>query len=280
MIDVGGRRLHLYSSGEGEPTVLVETGVGGHSAHWLEIIQGIATDTRACVYDRAGMGWSDSASWPADIEAFVDDAEALLAKVDSNGPLVLVGHSFGGFLVRRLAQRLPKRVKGVVLVDSSEESYTFSRAGLHYLEVVRRNALRKAWAARVGLLRLLVTMWPERFDPARRLSPDQQGERRAAYLRADRHFQEARELLALMRLPADARHTGGLGLLGDIPLIVVSRPPATPMSPEEAAWQESQRRLCSLSTVSRQLVARRGGHLVQFDDPAIIVEAVRLVLGR
>jgi pimeloyl-ACP methyl ester carboxylesterase len=193
---------------------------------------------------------------------------------------VLVGHSFGGFLVRRLALRLPERVKGVVLVDSSEESYTFSPAGLHYLEVARRKALRKGWAARTGLLRLLVTTWPKRYDPTRRLSADQQGERREAFLRADRHFQEARELLALLRLPADARHTGGLGLLGAIPLVVVSRPPAVPMGPEEAAWQESQRRLCSLSSASRQLVARRGGHLVQFDDPAIIIEAVRSLLGR
>jgi pimeloyl-ACP methyl ester carboxylesterase len=280
MIDVGGRRLHFYSAGEGEPTVLIETGIGGHSAHWVEVIRSIAADARACVYDRAGMGWSDAASWPADLEAFVDDAEALLAKVACNGPLVLIGHSFGGFLVRRLVQRLPDRVKGVVLVDSSEESYTFSPIGMRYLEIARHNALRKAWAARVGLLRLLVTVWPERFDPARRLAADQQGERRATYLRADRHFQEARELLALMRLPADARHSGGLGRLGDIPLVVVSRPPATPMSPEEAAWQEAQRRLCSLSGVSRQLVARGGGHLVQFDDPAIIIEAVRLVLGR
>src|SRR3954471_15038613 len=66
MIDVGGHRLYLNCAGSGTPTVVLESGLGEGSAYWESISTAVAGDTRVCVYDRAGRGWSEPASAPQD----------------------------------------------------------------------------------------------------------------------------------------------------------------------------------------------------------------------
>jgi pimeloyl-ACP methyl ester carboxylesterase len=80
LIDIGGRRLNLYCSGSGSPTVILDAGLGGTTAVW-RLVQGtIAKATRVCSYDRAGMGFSDAAPLPRDAAAVVTDLHALLEK--------------------------------------------------------------------------------------------------------------------------------------------------------------------------------------------------------
>ena len=88
----------------------------------------------------------------------VDDVEALLAKADIEGPLILVGHSFGDLLTRRLAARRPERIAGVVLIDAADETYSFSAAGLEALERNRVHGLKYGWAARLGALGALAAV--------------------------------------------------------------------------------------------------------------------------
>ena len=65
LIDVGGHRLHLYCTGSGSPTVVLEPGGGASSSEFAWIAPVVARDTRVCVYDRAGRGWSDADGQPA-----------------------------------------------------------------------------------------------------------------------------------------------------------------------------------------------------------------------
>ena len=55
-IDIGGRTLNLYCSGEGSPTVILETGGNEPGYSWAPVEPRIASFTRACWYDRAGVG--------------------------------------------------------------------------------------------------------------------------------------------------------------------------------------------------------------------------------
>src|SRR6266705_3363867 len=64
MLDVGGRRLHVVCLGNGRPTVLFESGIAASSLSWTRVLRDVATFTRACAYDRAGLGWSDSSRAP------------------------------------------------------------------------------------------------------------------------------------------------------------------------------------------------------------------------
>src|SRR5215216_1696212 len=121
LVDVGGYRLHLACQGEGSPTVVMEAAIGETGLLWSPVQPTVAQRTRACVYDRAGYGWSDPSPRPRTAAVMVEELHRLLGAAGVPGPYVLVGHSFGGLLVRLYAARYPQEVAGLVLVDSAHE---------------------------------------------------------------------------------------------------------------------------------------------------------------
>jgi len=113
--------LHVDCQGAGDTTVLFEAGLGGSSMEWIPIQKKIAQRTRACTYDRAGYAWSEPSPNPSDVRTLSREADIMLDKIGANGPLLLVGHSFGGFVIRELAIRREAKMVGMVLVDASHE---------------------------------------------------------------------------------------------------------------------------------------------------------------
>jgi hypothetical protein len=107
LIDVGGHRLHLSCTGAGTPTVVLEPGAGGMSSSLGWIAPAVARDTRVCVYDRAGRGWSEPADTAQDGAQIATDLHTLLQRGGVPGPYVLAGHSFGGLYVLTFAARYP-----------------------------------------------------------------------------------------------------------------------------------------------------------------------------
>jgi len=79
----------------------------------------VARDTRVCVYDRAGRGWSDPADGPQDAVQTRTDLHTLLDHAHIPGPYVLAGHSFGGLYILTAAATYPDQVAGMVLLDST-----------------------------------------------------------------------------------------------------------------------------------------------------------------
>jgi pimeloyl-ACP methyl ester carboxylesterase len=119
LIDVGGHSLHLRCTGAGTPTVVLEPGAGEMSSNLGWIAPAVARNTRVCVYDRAGRGWSEPASTAQDGAQITADLHTLLQRGHVPGPYVLAGHSFGGLYVLTFAARYPDEVAGMVLVDST-----------------------------------------------------------------------------------------------------------------------------------------------------------------
>jgi pimeloyl-ACP methyl ester carboxylesterase len=119
LIDVGGHSLHLSCSGSGSPTVVLEPGAGLMSSAFGWITPAVADETRVCVYDRAGHGWSEPADSPQDGAQIATDLHTLLERGHAPGPYVLAGHSFGGLYVQSFAAQYPDEVAGLVLVDTT-----------------------------------------------------------------------------------------------------------------------------------------------------------------
>jgi pimeloyl-ACP methyl ester carboxylesterase len=119
LIDVGGHSLHLRCSGSGSPTVVLEPGAGLMSSVLGWITPAVAPETRVCVYDRAGHGWSELADTPQDGAQIATDLHTLLERGNVPGPYVLAGHSFGGLYVQSFAAQYPDDVAGLVLVDAT-----------------------------------------------------------------------------------------------------------------------------------------------------------------
>jgi pimeloyl-ACP methyl ester carboxylesterase len=117
-VDVGGRAFFISCTGIGAPTVVLEAGSGNTADTWVSVQPEVARFTRVCIYDRAGLGHSDPApNGVRTVQDSVDDLHALLGAADISGPVVLVGHSVGGLIVRLYASQYPDDVAGAVLVD-------------------------------------------------------------------------------------------------------------------------------------------------------------------
>jgi pimeloyl-ACP methyl ester carboxylesterase len=119
LIDVGGYRLWLHQEGQGQPTVILESGWGETSTVWSAVQPAVAQWTHVCSYDRAGLGRSDPTRAPRHSRQLVTDLHTLLDVAGIRPPLILVGHSFGGLNCQLYAKLYPDEVAGLVLVESS-----------------------------------------------------------------------------------------------------------------------------------------------------------------
>jgi pimeloyl-ACP methyl ester carboxylesterase len=121
LISIGGHKMHLHCTGAGSPTVVVEAGVGDISTDWVFIQERVSKFARICTYDRPGYAWSEPGPLPRTYTQINFDLHELLAAAHEKGPFVLVGHSFGGPLVRWYTKLYPAEVAGLLLVDTVHE---------------------------------------------------------------------------------------------------------------------------------------------------------------
>ena len=122
IVNVEGHEMHIYCTGEGSPTILLEAGAFSFSLQWYWVQQQLEPTNRVCSYDRAGNGWSEPGPAPRDAVQIAHELNVLLNEANVPGPYVLVGHSLGGVLVRVYAEQYPDEVLGLVLVDSAVPS--------------------------------------------------------------------------------------------------------------------------------------------------------------
>lgn len=117
-----GRQLEAFTLGSGDDLVILEAGGGAGGASWGLVVEELAklTKARIMIYNRAGYG----TSWLAwDRRTLSDLSRDLrdLVEAQDFGRLVLVGHSWGGPVIRTVASSLPDRITGLVLVDGTDE---------------------------------------------------------------------------------------------------------------------------------------------------------------
>jgi pimeloyl-ACP methyl ester carboxylesterase len=239
LVDIGGgRRLHIYCTGSGSPTVILEGGLGEPSTMMRSRIQpDVAQDTRVCVYDRAGRGWSDPAKGLQDGAAVAADLHALLANSGEKGPFVLAGHSAGGAYVLNYAHLFPDDVAGVVLLDSMHPEQRARVGGWEtFYQGFRRASALFPSLSRIGAGRLIY------LSTGAGLSPEARNEERD-FLSTARHSRSLRN--EFHELPKALKEAGQLKTLGSRPLIVV-----TADKDAEDGWQPLQDELAALSSNS------------------------------
>lgn len=291
LIDVGGHRLHILCQGSGDPTVVFESGLGDPAVIWAKIYPEIAKITRVCLYDRAGLGWSEPGSQPPAAASIVEDLHTLLSKAGITGPCLLVGHSIGGIYVRLYAQRYPHQVCGMVLVDSSHEEQNVRAPQLFadFQQQATRTTLKQLALfkpfANIGAFALA----PNRV-PADPLLPHDTRATYQALAAKDATFLEtviAEEKavdISLAHMRAVPNST-----LGSMPLVVVSRgtsllPPKTGLPPEiiqqvNRGWQQMQAELAALSSAGQQIIAEQSGHYIHLEQPQLVIDAIKQVIA-
>jgi len=252
MIDIGGRRLALACAGAGAPSVILETGLGAESDEWAVVQAEASAVARVMRYDRANRGASDGVAGPRTALDMVEDLRALLCVSQIEGPYILVGHSFGGLLVRLYAHRYSEEVAGIILVDSMHEDQ---------FEVF-------------GPL----------FPPEARSESPELTRMRAFWQGGWRTPEATTEKIDFVSSIRQARE---IESLGDIPLHVIigggfQRQSLIP--PEfrdglQDRWEALQSQFLRLSTRASYSLALSSGHFVQRDAPQIVCDAIKASLA-
>ncbi len=261
--DVGGRKLNIYCSGEGSPAVIFDAGQSMPGVDWALVQPEIAMFTRACWYDRAGLGWSDAGPYPGVSDSAAHDLHTLLAAAQDPPALnVLVGHSMGGYDVRVYRGMYPREVAGMVLVDASHEDAASPAAlpkALHHL-----TAGVLEFAGYFGVLRLLA---PDPDPTPDRFTRDQWAEIWSL------RWQPKSVLAAVSGFRGRNARRSRLsyaGNFGDLPLIVLT---AGHSGLEQDIWNELQAELAWRSTRGRQVIVE-AGHMIPEQAPEAITQAI------
>lgn len=286
----GDRRLNIYCTGSGSPTVVLDAGLGDSTRAWGLVQPQLSQLSRTCAYDRAGLGFSDPSNRAGTSANIVDDLHRLLTNADIHPPYVLVGHSFGGMNVKLFARTHTAEVVGLVLVDPSHEEQSSmiwdidpaSRAQHQsYSNSLQECKLSKVEDLTEGsdLFKRCVGEPSPRYVPelnaADMLLARQPARRQAWVSEFENIFIASSEQLRAVDGP-----------LGDVPIIVLTKEPAKPSAGETQAmrdaknqgWIKLHEHIAAMSTRGSRRTVVPSGHYIQQDRPDAVVAAVREVV--
>ena len=270
LVDLGdGRKMYLKCSGRGSPTVVLVGGLRASADDWSmsnkstpAVFPKVAKFTRVCAWDRPGTpvgekpSRSDPVPQPTTAKDAVADLHALLSAAGEAGPYVLVGHSYGGLIVRLYASTYPKEVSGLVLIDALSE-------GLQDAETPEQWAIQRKLIE--GDVRESVALYPalERMDVDRSLKQIRAAPRLRSIpivvLSADRPWgPQVPPMIAAGKLPADI--PADFGYVTD------------------AAQKKAQERLAKLVPKEKHITNTNSGHEIHKEQPQLVIDAIREVV--
>jgi pimeloyl-ACP methyl ester carboxylesterase len=281
---VNGHKMHLYCTGSGSPTIVLEAGWGGSTPvlGWANLQPELAQFTRVCSYDRAGLGWSEPQPEPADADQIAANLHELLSQAGVSGPMVLVAHSMGGIDARDYITHYPANVVGLILLDSASpyqqqrfEAVTGPQSSSHM--ALNFRFYRLAFSA--GIPRLIgmckpVSTWEASAERAK-------GEDQCRM-----HFDAVEN--EFFHFDASSKETVHSGPFGALPILIVSHDPDKSRDPKEPPemrkieplWNQMQEELKQLSTRSIRIIAKGATHEVHTDRKALVVSQVKLFLAQ
>jgi len=303
LVDIGGgRKMNLFCMGQGNHTVIFDAGGSDWSVIWALVQPGVAAHARACSYDRAGLGYSDPSDEPRSPIAIVEDLHNLIHIAKISTPVIVVGHSAGGFNMKLYAALYPDDVAGLVLVDPSEE------------RIIAR--LRAAWIAKVGTVLTAKTELLNsgastnraisqfndcaaaarirNLDPTSDMYKDCISQPFAALgpeiaaewkkIQVTRAYQDAQASeYANGIFSNNPRADDAYAMLfsgravGDKPLIVLTDD-NLPIGPIGSPLNDTHAQTAALSTRGVNRIVPGSHHYIQIDHPQVVIDAIREVL--
>ena len=291
-----GLRLYLLEMGErgaGEPTVIFESGIAATNLNWHCVQESVAEFNHAVTYDRAGLGWSSRALTRRTPGNIALELHTMLQAAGIQPPYVLVGHSFGGLVMRKYTALYPDDVTGVVLVDPmrleewppldptkqatldrgvqmSELGIPFARVGLARLVVTSllcgsgklsdfmAKKTGEGGAHVLGRIKGEVGKMPRQVWPV----VAAHWSRPAYYRGMGEHVSSVPDTVREM---LDAKPIVG------IPVTLLTPGASAPVS---AAGMEQ------IGNIVEQVIARDSAHWIHLDEPEMVIEAIRAMVAQ
>lgn len=295
LIDIGSCCLHLNEQGVGNPVVVLESGIAASSLNWALVQPKVAEFTRVCSYDRAGLSWSDHCAGARTLHQIVAELMSLLSHAGLNGPYILVGHSFGGAVIRAFAHLQPANIAGLIFVDPVSLDY-WANCGPSQerrLRLGTRLSRRGALLARVGVVRAALTVLAfggkrlpkliarisagQGTDVILRLVGEMKRLPQELWPTVRAHWSCPKCFRAmaayLEALPENARAALLMPIAPEIPFIVLSASSANNAELEERnSWVQQSR-------CGRHIRIEDSGHWLQLERPEVVVAAIQELVG-
>jgi pimeloyl-ACP methyl ester carboxylesterase len=291
-IDIGGRRrLYIVEKGSGNPAVLFEAGIAATNLNWYHIQEPVSCFAATVSYDRGGLGWSSpcrTARTPANIAA---ELHQLLESASVKPPYILVGHSFGGLVMRRFALDHPEEVAGILLVDPMriEEWPPLDPGKQSELNRGKKLFRIAIPVARIGVARLAVTsLFLRSGRTARRLAgiagdggqhvlsriKDEVGKMPqevwpiiAAHWSRPDNFAGMRSHVEAV--PDTVREMHNAEPIQNIPVMILTPGKSSPLSGDD---------LSRIGNNVRQVIAPDSAHWIHLDQPDLVIDSIRTMV--
>jgi pimeloyl-ACP methyl ester carboxylesterase len=288
-IDIGqNRKLYVVEKGSGGPAVLFEAGIAATTLNWHHIQENVARFTSTAAYDRSGLGWSTpcrTARIPSNIAA---ELHTMLQSAGIKPPYILVGHSFGGLVMRRYAVTYPEDVAGVVLIDPMrcEEWPPLNPAKQHMIDRGKRLSRYAIPIARFGLARLALTSLLARSGRLsghlasatgnggrhvlRRVTEEVGKMPREVWPVVAAHWSRPGYYAGMRRhveaVPESVREMENTEPIREIPVLVLTPGKSTPLSSQC---------LDKIGDRVQQVIATDSAHWIHLDEPDLVIDSIR-----
>jgi pimeloyl-ACP methyl ester carboxylesterase len=297
LVKIKNRTVHVHQLGAGNPPILLEAGIAATSLNWSILQPQLAKLATTYSYDRAGFGWSAPSKRQCTLQEMSDDLHAVVTALKIAAPYVLVGHSFGAFVLRAYAQRFPEELAGIILVDplTPEEwikpdraqrwqlwrGVWFSRAGaaLGSIGVVRFCLWLLLQRGNSGVPRRVLGLFGGKASETGLRIVGELAKLPPETVRLIRErWSHGRFFLAMSRyiqaLPKSAAEASRFQIPAHIPVTVISGAQQTPVRLAE------HQAIAAHSLRGKHLTAEKGAHWVHLDQPELIVQAFQEMVAQ
>lgn len=295
LINIGERNIECLIEGEGENTVIILPGMGCSMYSWMSVVNDICEYAKVIVIHRAGVGNSDAHKSGSTTVTASEDLFEIIKKLNINGEIILVGHSYGGVCVQNFARLHPEIIKGIVLVDSSSiNAYKFNEL---YLPISNETGSDeyyiKTWTSYSQYTK---EQLKEEIKPALGLEE----------IKLARDIQEKiidfiitpelyRSMISeTIDLRSTVKSINSIGEFPNVPLIILVRDyeccvlksideggiPKEEAEDIEGLWQELSNEFKCLSNESELREVEGSGHAIHQDKQGSVVDSIRELIFR
>lgn len=274
-VEVGDHKLHYIKKGKVGPTVVFDSGLGEGAHSWSKIQNKINKYASTISYDRAGIMWSERGISPKSSKQITKDLHELLVKTKAQKPYIIVAHSMSGLTLRSYISKYNKDILGVVFVDVSHpvQNNRFPKETGSFIN--KTPAWLINFANNIGIVRLFFNPIYPNTDVNDPINIKVKALRTKSISAA---FEEMQSFESITNEAAK------ISTFGNTPLTII-----TGASPERYKylknevleiqfnniWSELQKELLKLSSDSKQILAKKSGHIVQMDQPEIVIESIK-----
>ena len=162
LVEVDGKKMHVYTKGKGENTIVLLSGAGtaAPALDFEPLMDEMAKNNRIVVVETFGYGWSDTTNKDRTVENIVEEIRDALNKANIEGPYILMPHSVSGIYSMYYANKYPDEIKAIIGIDC-----TLPQGVTYFNESVPTMPRYLSILAPTGIARLAVYMNPEEYLP-------------------------------------------------------------------------------------------------------------------